>query len=478
MTRAVRVRFAPSPTGLMHLGNVRAALINYLFARHHNGTFILRIEDTDPERNFDPGGKIIMDDLTWLGLNYDEGPGVNEKYGPYLQSQRTEIYHEYIKKLTEQELAYRCFCTPEELEKKRERQIALKKPPRYDRTCLKLSEHEIKNKLTEGIPFVWRIKIDETETIQINDIAHGTITFEMHNFSDFPITRQDGSVTFIFANFVDDMTMHITHVFRGEDHLSNTANQSVLYRAFNVPMPTFWHLPMICNAEGKKLSKRDFGFSLGDLRNAGFLPEAVCNYLGIIGCGSFDQEIMTLPELARAINFDKQSSTGAIRYDVEKLKWVNHKWLEKIPSTELMERAIPFIAVAYPQVKDIPAAKLIRVLEIMKSEMNTLHDAELILGFYFQKPPLNQDELTTYIAPDQLILINTFLKDHLHMLGETEQFLGHLKEMAKKNQMPLKHAYWFLRIALMGSLNGPSIHELVEMLGVDEAKQRIERALI
>lgn len=477
MTKAVRVRFAPSPTGLMHLGNVRAALINFLFARHHNGTFILRIEDTDPERNFDPGGQIIINDLNWLGLSYDEGPNKNEKFGPYLQSQRTAIYHEYIAKLTEKGLAYRCFCTQEELEKKRERQIALKKPPRYDRACLKLSAADIQSHVDAGTPFVWRVKIDETAVIEITDLAHGAITFEMHNFSDFPITRQDGTVTFIFANFIDDMLMEITHVFRGEDHLSNTANQSILYRAFNAPLPTFWHLPMICNAEGKKLSKRDFGFSLQDLQSAGFLPEAVCNYLGIIGCGSFEQEIMALPDLARAINFEKQSSTGAIRYDVEKLKWVNHKWIEKIPTTDLMVRAIPFIAQRYPQVADLEQAKLLKLIEIMKPSLTTLADAEAVLGFYFERPDLSQFELTNHISPEDLALIQEYVNHHIDLISEPHVFVDKLKEVAKKNEVPLKCVYWFLRIALMGSMNGPAIHELLEMLGTEESRARIQKAL-
>ena len=300
----VRVRFAPSPTGFMHLGNVRAALVNYLFARQKNGTFILRIEDTDQQRNVDPEGRQIIADLNWLNLTYQEGPLVGGPYAPYYQSERTPLYQEHLELLKKQARVYRCFCTAEELEKKRQRQLALKMPPRYDRACLKLSAQEIEKNLAEHKPFIWRFKLSD-QIIQVTDLARGTITYDLKHFSDFPLTRQDGSFTFIFANFVDDLTMKISHIFRGEDHLSNTGVQAALYEAFSAPLPLFWHLPIMSNAEGKKLSKRDFGFSLNDLRTAGFLPEAIDNYLAIIGGGTFTQEIMSLEELAKNLDFSK-----------------------------------------------------------------------------------------------------------------------------------------------------------------------------
>ncbi len=214
MSKPVRLRFAPSPTGIMHLGNIRAALLNYLFARQKDGSFVLRIEDTDPQRNFDPGGAKIIADLQWLSLNYDEGPAIEGPYAPYLQSRRSSLYQEKLKELQEKGVIYRCFCTSEELDKRRQRQIALKQPPRYDRTCAKLSSQEIQQKLDAGIPFIWRFKIDHAKTVSFEDLARGTMKFDAANFSDFPITRQDGSPTFMFANAVDDITMNITVVMR------------------------------------------------------------------------------------------------------------------------------------------------------------------------------------------------------------------------------------------------------------------------
>src|SRR5579863_4599044 len=257
----VRVRFAPSPTGMMHLGNVRAALINFLFAHQKKGTFVLRIEDTDAQRMLDPEAKKIIEDLAWLGLTYDEGPHVGGPYAPYFQSERMNLYQEKLHLLKEKNLIYRCFCSEEELAKRRDRQQALKLPPRYDRTCLALSEKEINHLLDNNTLFIWRFKLDHQRSVTITDLAHGETTFKLSNFSDFAITRQDGSFTFIFANFVDDLLMKITHIFRGEDHLSNTANQAALFAAAGAPLPIYWHLPILCNLEGKKLSKRDFGFS-------------------------------------------------------------------------------------------------------------------------------------------------------------------------------------------------------------------------
>lgn len=346
-TRSVRVRFAPAPTGMMHLGNVRTALMNYLFAQQKAGTYVLRIEDTDTDRNYDPNAKEIMHDLSWLGLTFDEGPAKGGPHAPYFQSQRHEIYQQELIRLIKSGNVYKCFCTAEELELKRQRQIALKQPPRYDRACLKLSEQDRTAKESAGIPFIWRVKLDPTSSVTIHDLAHGNITFEMKNFSDFAITRQDGTFTFIFANFVDDMLMEMTHVFRGEDHLTNTALQATLYKIFNVPLPIFFHMPILCNKEGKKLSKRDFGFSLRDLMKEGYLPQAIDNYLAIIG-GSFAEEIMDLPTLAQTIDFNKLQTTGHIRYDVEKLQWVNQKWINKIDINELAQLCLPYIKRSVP----------------------------------------------------------------------------------------------------------------------------------
>lgn len=471
-TTAIRVRFAPAPTGLMHLGNVRTALMNYLFAQQKKGTFVIRIEDTDTQRNFDPEAKKIIEDIYWLGLDYQEGPQKGGPYEPYFQSQRTSIYETYIQQLAAKKLIYRCFCTPEELEKKRQRQIALKQPPRYDRTCLKRSEQEIDSLLNKKTPFIWRVLLDQDSVVTITDLSHGAITFEFKNFSDFPITRTDGTITFLFANFVDDMVMKMSHVIRGEDHLTNTANQAALYKMFNVPLPTFWHLPILCNAEGKKLSKRDFGFSLNDLINTGYLPEAIDNYLAIIGGGVFEQEIMSLPELVKHMNFDHIHSTGHVRYDVEKLRWLNHKWISRLEPHDLMSRALPFLLKTFPQASRLNPDTLRTLLQTIKTDLYLLSDVGTVLSFIFEAPAIDVKML-----PENHTAIGSIIKTHLSAINNPENFVTIVKDDAKQHNLPIKNVFGFLRLALIGKEQGPSIHEIIAMLGTAESQNRIEKLL-
>ena len=465
-----RVRFAPSPTGIMHIGNVRTALLNYIFALKNHGTFILRVEDTDQERNIDPQIS-IFNHLTWLGMNYQEGPGVGGNFGPYFQSQRHEIYQNHLEKLKNDNFVYRCFCTPEQLEAKRNRQIALKNPPRYDRTCLKLSAPDIQQKLEAQMPFFWRMKIDETQSIQFKDLGHGTLNFELKNFSDFAITRTDGSFTFMFANCIDDVTMEISHILRGEDHLTNTVGQLAIMKALNHPFPIFWHLPILCNTTGKKLSKRDQGFSLEDLKNEGFLPQAILNYLGIIG-GSFEQEILTTAELAQAYNFDNMHTASQIKYDVEKMKWVNHKWIAQTPITQLVQLCKPFLAQKY-DIKDVADDKLAILVQSVQTDIVILQDVCKLLEFYFIKPTISQEQIDA-IIPDHAISqkIQLILNHHKNDT-DVETFFNNAKKETITNGIALKDFFGYVRLLITGSPKGLGIAELEKCLGFDEIKKRI-----
>jgi glutamyl-tRNA synthetase len=472
----VRVRFAPSPTGMMHLGNVRAALINFLFAHQKQGTFVLRIEDTDAQRMLDPEAKKILEDLAWLGLDYDEGPVVGGPYTPYFQSERMHLYEQQRANFEQKNLIYRCFCTEDELAKKRERQQALKLPPRYDRTCLSLSPEEITTNLGKNIPFIWRFKLDHTRTVTITDLAHGKTTFDLSNFSDFPITRQDGSFTFMFANFVDDCAMEITHIFRGEDHLSNTANQAAMFDALNIPLPIYWHMPILCNLEGRKLSKRDFGFSLRDLKDAGFLADAINNYVGIIG-SSFKEEIMSLPQLTEAFNFDSIHAAGRITYDLEKLKWINKNWITRCEPKHLTTLCRPFLNNPYPNAHIIDDATLTKLLQTIKSELVTLHDAVAALEFYFVDVLVVRANIEACIPETSHQTIKEIVTEKLPLLNNPAEFAMSTKNAAKSKNLPLKELFWFLRLAMMGKTNGPAIHELVEMLGEQKSRERIQQTL-
>lgn len=476
-SKPVRVRFAPSPTGMMHLGNVRAALMNYLFAKQKKGTFILRIEDTDTERNYDPQGVKIIDDLLWLGLDYQEGPIKGGHYEPYFQSKRNDIYKEKLTVLEHRNLVYRCFCTVEELEKKRQRQLALKLPPRYDRSCLKFSSQEIEQKLAAKVPFIWRFKLNQDETITIHDLARGAMTFDFQHFSDFALTRNDGSFTFMFANFVDDMVMVISHVIRGEDHLTNTAGQAALYKAFGIDLPIFWHLPIIGNAQGQKLSKRDFGFSLNDLRQAGYLPEAICNYLAIIGGGTFEKEVMNLSQLADAIDFDHMKPTGQIRYDVEKLRWLNHKWITTLQDNDLVYRCMQFLAPVYPQVTQLSAEKIQQLITTVKNDLNILSDIHSVLAFYFEKPVVDEQTLAQTLSVTEMNKIVAIIQQHTASIDNPKEFVEKLKSDAKQQNIANKHLFAFIRLVLTGSTHGLALHDIISILGTTETMQRLSSYL-
>ena len=469
-----RVRFAPSPTGLMHLGNVRAALMNYLFAHKNHGTFVLRIEDTDTERNCDPNAQKIIHDLNWLGLTPDEGPVQGGPYAPYFQSQRNNLYQEQIEHLKDLGHIYRCFCTAEDLEKKRQRQIALKQPPRYDRTCLHLPPEKITELVAEKVPFIWRVKLDHAQTVTIHDLGHGSINFELKNFSDFAITRQDGSFTFMFANFVDDMLMKITHIFRGEDHLSNTAGQAALYTIYKLKLPVYYHLPIICNIDGKKLSKRDFGFALDDLQNAGYLPEAILNYLTIIGGGAFQEEIMPIDVLAQAYDFNNVHSTGHIRYDVEKLRWINHKWIERLEPATLTTYCKPFIIAAYPQAEILNDETITMLIQTIKSDLISLKDVVHLLNFYFNAPENSEALLKEHIPHEVMTDIKAIIAKHLPEMDDAKLFVENIKREAKLTSVSIKHLFTYVRIALMDSPQGPGIVELITMLGTEQARKRLQ----
>ncbi len=479
--KTIRTRFAPAPTGMMHLGNIRTALLNFLCAKQQNGAFVLRIEDTDASRNFDPGAKIIQQDLAWLEIMHDEGPEVGGNYGPYFQSKRLHIYEEKRKELETANHIYKCFCTQEELDKKRARQQALKQPPRYDRACMKKTDEEIETLVKNNTPFIWRFKLDHTKTITISDLARESISFDLSNFSDFPITRQDGSFTFMFANAIDDIMMDITHVFRGEDHLSNTAGQAAIFVAFDKILPTYWHAPILCNTDGKKLSKRDFGFSLRDLKDAGYLPQAIINYLGIIGgslvFSSAEEEIMSLEQLTTTIDFDNINTTGKITYDPTKLQWVNKQWMCKILEQELAQLCRPLLEQNFESAKDLSNEKIIQLLSIIKTEMTTLNDCAELLSFYFNTPQISMNKINACIKEENIAKIQTLITNSLANISTEKSYVDVLKQEAKNNDIPIKELFWFLRLVLMGSTKGPGIHELIAMLGVDEAKKRIEKYL-
>ncbi|MBP9764839.1 glutamate--tRNA ligase [Candidatus Babeliales bacterium] len=468
--KLVRTRFAPSPTGIMHIGNVRAALLNFIFAHQNKGTFALRIEDTDQERNISQGTEFIIKHLTWLGLNYQEGPDIGGPYAPYYQSQRAAIYQKHLQQLQNDGFIYRCFCTPDELEIRRNRQIAMKKPPRYEGTCLKLTAAEIEQKLAAKTSFIWRMKVDSSQKVSFRDLARGMLEFDLQHFSDFPLTREDGSFTFIFANCVDDSEMKMSHVFRGEEHLSNTVSQTVLYNAMKQTLPTFWHLPILCNQDGKKLSKRDRGFSLEDVQQQGYLPEAICNYLGILGC-SFEQEIMSLDELANNYRFDNLHGASQIKYDIEKLKWMNHKWIAAYDLVKLTALCKPFLQQHYDLSK-ISDQTLMQLIKSIQNDMQTLVDSVTLLQFYFIQPIVDFTQYADIADQATFQAMHTVLRNADMTSWET--FLAQVKQQAKAQSIPDKVVYSTIRILITGSPKGMQLLDLYTSLGKEAFFKRLQ----
>src|SRR5574344_2742704 len=338
----VRVRFAPSPTGYLHIGGARTALFNWLFARKHNGKLVLRIEDTDTERLKADSVSQILVSLKWLGLNWDEGPEVGGPNGPYFQSQRLDIYQKYIDQLLKEGKAYYCFCTPAELEAQREKQRQAKQPFRYARTCRDLSKEEVEKRLAAGEPHSIRIKIPVDGTMTVHDLIHGDVEFDLTQFDDFVIVKSNGIPTYNFAVVIDDYLMQITHVLRAEEHLSNTPKQILIYEALGFKVPKFGHMPMILAPDRSKLSKRHGATSVEEFRSQGYLHEAIVNYLTLLGWApGSEEELFTLEETVKQFDFSKMSKKAAI-YDTKKLTWLNGHYLNNLPLAEVVKETEPF----------------------------------------------------------------------------------------------------------------------------------------
>jgi glutamyl-tRNA synthetase len=330
MNAPVRVRFAPSPTGYLHVGGARTALFNFLFARHHGGTFVLRVEDTDQDRSTQESVGAIFEGLRWLGLHWDEGPEVGGPHGPYYQSQRLPGYAGAAARLLAEGKAYRCFCDPEALKQRREAALRRGEPPKYDRTCLALTPEDAERRAAAGEPFAIRFRIPDGETAWEDGVRH-EVRFQNATLDDLVILRTDRHPTYNFAAVIDDSAMRISHVLRGDDHISNTPRQIQIYRALGLVPPAFAHVPMILGPDGTRLSKRHGAQSVTEFRDAGYLPEAMVNFLALLGW-AFDgeRELFTLPELAEHFSLARVSRNPAI-FNYEKLEWMNGEYFRALP---------------------------------------------------------------------------------------------------------------------------------------------------
>ena len=482
-SRPVRVRFAPSPTGDLHVGNIRTALFGWAYARHTGGQFIFRIEDTDRERVTDEYIQAAQDTLKWLGLTWDEGPEIGGKYGPYLQSQRLDIYAEWAAKFLAQGDAYHCYCSSQELEARREAQKAANMAPGYDGKCRSISGDDLAEYESEGRAPVLRMRMPDGSTT-FTDAIRGDVTFD-HNFvPDFVLVRGDGSPLYTLAVAIDDILMKVSHVLRGEDLLSSTPRQIRVYQAMGVSIdqyPIFAHLPFVMGQDNAKLSKRNGEVSIAWYRERGFLPEAICNYLALLGWSpGDDRENITMAELTELFTVERVHSSPA-RFDMKKLEAINGDKIRKLTIDELLNRVKPFLigdGVISGSSEELEVVK--SALPIIQERIATLAEVSAMLKFLFvskfevdpESLPKIKDELSQEALRRSKIVLDELAdweRESIHLALKALL----IEEMGLKPRI----AFGALRIAVTGSHISPPLFESMELLGRERSLERIAASI-
>ncbi len=478
----VRVRFAPSPTGYLHIGGARTALFNWLFARKMGGKLILRIEDTDTERLKEDSVSQILTSLKWLGINWDEGPEVGGDCGPYYQSERLPVYKKYAEQLLEAGKAYYCFCSAADLEAQREKQRLAKQPFRYARTCRDLSPEEAKARAAAGEPYSVRIKIPVDGSVTVHDLIHGDVTFNMDQFDDFVIVKSNGMPTYNFAVVVDDHLMGMTHVLRAEEHLSNTPKQLLLYEALGWEPPKFGHMPMILAPDRSKLSKRHGATSVEEFRSQGYLSEAIVNYLTLLGWGPGDErELFTLQETVELFQLEQMSKKAAI-YDTKKLTWMNGQYLSRLPLAKILPETKAFFIKDGLVGEDWFAgheeyfAKLVDVVRVRVKTLQEVADA----SSYFFKDVTEYDAkgAAKHFKPESIGLLEQCAAvveaDEVYDLASTEAAYN---KIAADNNLALGKVIHPTRLALTGRTVSPGIFDVMVLLGKEQTLARLRKAM-
>ena len=475
MTSSPRVRFAPSPTGQLHIGNARTAILNWLFAKHSDGTFILRVEDTDMERSTKASEASIFQDLRWLGLHWSEGPDVGGKYGPYRQSERLDIYHQHAEQLIAKGHAYHCYCTPAELEARREAAMKASQPPRYDGRCKHLSPNERAAKEKAGVKPVVRFTMPE-RGITFNDLAKGSITFPPDALGDFVILRSDGVPTYNYAAVVDDHLMQITHIIRGDDHVVNTPKQIMIYEAFGWALPEFCHIPMILGPDRERLSKRHGATSVDDYATKGYLPDALINFLSLLSWSSASgEEVLSRERLIKEFSFERLSPSAAI-FDVVKLNWMNGVYIRNLTPDELTAAGLPYLQKAgYPLPDHDTLQKMIR---IVRDSLEYLSQIVEKLAFFF----VDEIRITdgAAIGMSQTEAAEKIYWSFLRQLDKYDTLNGEafrqiMKTVNKETGVMGRDLWMPIRIALTGEMHGPDLATIVEIFGKEKCRQFVQK---
>jgi len=482
-----RVRFAPSPTGFLHVGGARTALYNWLYARHTQGKFILRIEDTDEARSTDESMKAILEGMKWLQFDWDEGPDAGGDRGPYFQMERAEIYKKNLEILLKNNTAYPCFCTREDLEQMRNRAKLLKKAPKYDERCRKLSPAEKEERLGKNTPHVYRFARPLDGSVQFKDVVKGIVQFESELLDDFIIIKSSGIPTFMFAGAIDDHLMDITHVIRGDDHLSNTPRQIQLFEAFGWKnIPTFAHISMIHGADGSRLSKRHGATSVEEFKKLGFLPEVMVNYLALLGWSTSDSQQLFDPsnqfkEMVDKFELERCQKSPAV-FDNEKLRWMNGVYIRKFSKEELLKRVWPFLVEA-GLVDDSANEELKNYIHqaimLEQEKLVLLSDAPSLIDFFLHKEVQFSPEAVEKVFKKEGALdvvsgiLNEFEKLNPLTVENTEKTC---RDYAKSKGIKNAAVFHPVRVSVSGRTRGPSLFHMLEVLGKERVLNRMKKA--
>ena len=469
----VRVRFAPSPTGPLHIGGARSALFNYLYAKQNGGDFVVRIEDTDRERSSKESEENIKASLRWLGIDWNEGIDIGGPNAPYRQMERLNTYEEAVQKLLDTGYAYYCYCTEEEIEAEKEACRAAGKMPLYSGKCRNLSEAEIAERKARGIKPTIRFHVKDGDPIVIHDLVRGDVQFERDGIGDFVIVKSDGIPVYNFAVVVDDHLMNISHVLRGEEHLSNTPRQAVIYEALGWEMPTFGHISLILGKDRTKMSKRNGDVSCVAYQEHGYLPEALVNFLALLGWApEGEEEMFTIDEMIEKFSLDRVSKSPAV-FDIDKLKWMNQQYIKKLPVEELAELLKPYVADT-----DLAGERLNLFAETMSSHISTLEECREYL-------PLIEGGIAEITDPELLEVLHQetvplVLKSFYEKVNAAETFdaaaaKSALKKIRKENKLGGKEVFMPVRIAVTGQQHGPDIDKLIALMGKETYEARLRQ---
>ncbi|MEI4529188.1 glutamate--tRNA ligase [Priestia megaterium] len=481
MSSEVRVRYAPSPTGHLHIGNARTALFNYLFARNQNGKFIIRIEDTDQKRNIEGGEESQLRYLKWLGIEWDESIDVGGEYGPYRQSERTEIYQKYTEELLEKGLAYHCYCTSEELEKEREEQQANSQMPRYSGKCRNLTAEQRAELEAEGREPSIRFRVPSNKEIKWNDIVKDEVSFESEGIGDFVIVKKDGTPTYNYAVAIDDYLMKMTHVLRGDDHISNTPKQILVYEALGWTPPVFGHMTLIVNENRRKLSKRDESIIqfIEQYKELGYLPEALFNFITMLGWSPVgEEEIFSKEQFIEIFDPARLSKSPAL-FDTSKLRWMNNQYMKKLDLDEVVALSVPHLVKAgkVEEARDAETEQWVRDLVALYQEQMSF-GAEIVelTEMFFKKEIDYSEEAKAVLAEEQVPEVLKAFAEELSSLEEfsADEIKAATKAVQKATGQKGKKLFMPIRVATTGETHGPELPKAISLLGKETVLARLE----